>query len=123
MTVLQTVSRLNRPEATAALIAAFAALGAGRHAVGTARDGFGPILRHARNGTPQLIGLKPKSMTVVMSLSDLIDMIQVAAKGQSFAAALDAEGFRLVSGKKIEVREGFPAEPLVWRRFKESDGQ
>lgn len=70
-----------------------------------------------------MIGLKPKGVTVVVSLSDLIDMLQVAAKGQSFGEALDAEGFQPVSDKKIKVREGFPAEPLVWRGIKESDSE
>lgn len=123
MTALQTVGSMNRQEATATLVSAFAAVGARRHPVRAARDAFNDIVAQARVGTPQLIGARSKSMTVVMSLSDLVDIVQVAAKGQSFGDALDAAGFRPVSGKKIVVREGAPPEPLVRRGFKESDSE
>lgn len=55
-------------------------------------------------------------MTVVMSLADLIEMIQAAGEKQSFGEALDAAGFHPVSTKEISARDGFPAEPLVrWK--------
>jgi hypothetical protein len=123
LTTLQTIGRLRRQEAEVALVSAFSAMGGSRHPVRAARDGFNDILTQARNGTPQLIGHKPKDMTVVMSLSDLVDMVEIAAKRQSFGEALDAEGFRPVSGKKIVTREGFPPEPLVRVRFKRSDSE
>ena len=119
VTTLQTVGRLSRQDAAAALVSAFTAVGAGPYAIQAARNGFGVILAKARRGGPQLIGRKPKAMTVVVSLSDLVDIVQVAA-GQSFGEALDAEGFQPVSGKKIVVREGFPPEPLERTRFKGS---
>lgn len=123
VTALQTVGRMNKQEAAAVLASAFRAVGVGRHTVRTARNRFNNILAQARNGTPQLIGARPKSMMVVMSLGDLVDMVQVAATRQSFGEALDAEGFRPASVKKIVVREGFPAEPLISRRFKRPDNE
>ena len=119
VTALQTFGRVTRQDAAAALVSAFTAMGAGRRPVRAARNAFNGILAGARNGTPQLIGRKPKEMAVVVSLSDLVDMIQVAAKGQSFGDALDAAGFKPVSGKKIVVGQGFPQEPLVRGRFSE----
>ena len=119
VTALQSFGRLSRQDAAAALVSALTAAGAGRRTVRAARNAFNGILAGARNGTPQLIGRKPKAMTVVVSLSDLVDIVQVAA-GQSFGEALDAEGFQPVSGKKIVVREGFPPEPLERTRFKGS---
>lgn len=113
VTALQTFGKLSRQEAEAELVSALKAAGAGRHAIRAARNDFSDVLVQARNGTPQLIGRMPKGMTVVMSLSDLVDILQVAAKGQSFGEALDAAGFRPVSGKKIVVGQGFPSEPLV----------
>jgi hypothetical protein len=62
-------------------------------------------------------------MTVVMSLAELVTIIQAAAEKQSFGEALDAAGFRPVSTKEISIREGFPAEPLVWRRSKRPDSE
>ncbi|MBS3650991.1 hypothetical protein KEU06_20470 [Pseudaminobacter sp. 19-2017] len=121
--VLQTVGSLSRQQATTALAGAFVAVGARRHAVRAARNGFSAILAHARNGTPQLIGHKPMGMTILVSLSDLVDMVQAAAKKQSFGEALDAEGFRPVFGKKIAVRPGLPPEPLVRRRIKEANSE
>jgi hypothetical protein len=53
----------------------------------------------------RMIDLKPKGMTVVVPLADLVDMIQVAAKRQSFGDALDAEGFKPVSGT-VALPEG-----------------
>ena len=123
VTTLQTVGSLTAREAATALVSAFSAMGAGRHPVRVAQDGFKAIAAQARNGTPQMIGNKPKDMTVVVSLPDLVDIVQVAAKRQSFGEALDAAGFRPVSGKKIMVRDGFPAEPLVRVRFKETDSE
>jgi hypothetical protein len=120
---LQTVGSLNKQEAATALASAFRAVGVGRHAIRAARDRFNNIRAQARNGTPQLIGHKRKDMIVVMSLFDLVDIVQASAKRPSFGEALDAAGFRPVSGKKIEVREGFPAVPLVHRRFKASDSE
>jgi hypothetical protein len=55
-------------------------MGGRRHAVRATQNGFRAILVRARNGTAQLIGHKPNRMTVVVSLSDLVDMLQVAAK-------------------------------------------
>lgn len=115
VTAIHAVSSMDRQEAATALVAALRAAGVGRHAVRTARERFDTIRNQARNGTPQLIGHKAKDMTVVMSLYDLIEMTQAAAKKQSFGDALDAAGFRPVP---ISVREGFPAEPLVRSRFK-----
>jgi hypothetical protein len=122
-TALQAVGCLSRQDATTALADALVAVGARRHAVRAARNGFSAILAHARNGTPQLIGHKPEGMTVVVSLSNLVDMVQMAAKTESFGEALDAEGFRPVSGKKIAVSEGLPPEPLVRGRFKGADSE
>lgn len=119
-TTLQAVGSMNKQEAATALVSAVRAVGVWHHALRTARDRFNAILTQARKGTPQLIGLKSESMTVGMSLSDLVDMVQAAAQKQSFGDALDAAGFKPISGKTIAVREGFPAEPLVWRRFKGS---
>lgn len=116
MTALQTVGSMNKQEAAIALVLAFRAVGVGRHIARATRDRFNNILSQARNGTPQVIGLRPKEMTVVMSLSDLVEIVQVAAKGLSFGEALDAAGLQPLSGKKITVREGFPPEPLVrWK--------
>jgi hypothetical protein len=122
VTELRSAARLSKQEAAAALVSAFTAMDAGPHAVRAARNGFSAIRTKARRGTPQLIGLKPKHMTVVVSLSDLIDLVQVAAKGQSFGEALDEAGFKPVSGKKIVVREGLPPEPLVRRRYSKGAG-
>ncbi|MBS3652191.1 hypothetical protein KEU06_26705 [Pseudaminobacter sp. 19-2017] len=99
------------------------AVGARRHAVRAARNGFSAILAQARNGTPHLIGHKTEGMTVLVSLSALVDMVQAVARTQSFGEALDAEGFRPVSGKKIMVGPGFPLEPLVRRKFKGADSE
>ena len=121
-TALQAVGSLSRQEAEATLISAFVAVGAGRYTTRAAQDGFNAIVAQARNGTPQLISRKAKDMTVVMSLADLVDMVQVAAKGQSFGEALDAAGFRPASGKKIAVRQGFPQEPLVRKRSAKKSG-
>ena len=83
-----------------------------------------PSSRKHGTARRRLIGHKPKGMTVVMSLSDLVDIVQVAAKGQSLGDALDAAGFQPVSGKKrITVSQGFPREPLVRRRFKGSGSE
>lgn len=123
VTALQAVGSMNRQEAATALASAFAAVGAGRHTVRAAQDAFNAIVAQARNGTPQLIGRKAKDMTVVMSLADLVDIIQIAAKKQSFGEALDAAGFQPVSGQKIEIRERFPSKPLVWRRLKGPDNE
>lgn len=118
VTALQSVGSMNRHAAATTLVSAFRAVGVGRHTVRTARDRFNAIVAQARNGTPQLIGAKPKTMTVVMSLTDLVEIVRVAAKRQPFGEALDAAGFRPAAGKKMAVRPGFPQEPLVWRRFK-----
>lgn len=116
MTALQVIGSMNRQEAATALASAFAAVGAGRHPVRAARNSFDAIVVRARKGPPQLIGARSRNMTVVMSLSDLVDIVRVAAKVQSFGEALDAAGFRPASGKKMAVRQGFPQEPLVRRR-------
>lgn len=115
VTALQSVGSMNRQEAKAALVSAFTAVGAGRHPVRAARGRFSAIVAQARKGTPQLIGHKRKDMIIVMSLSDLVDIVQLSAKWQSYGEALDAAGFRPMSGKKITVRQGFPQEPLVRR--------
>ena len=120
---LQTVGSMNRQEGATVLAAAFRAVGVGRHAIRAARDRFNYISTQARNGTPQLIGHKRKGMIVVMSLCDLVEIVQVSAERQSFGEALDAAGFRPVSGKKVVVREGFLADPLVSRRFKRPDNE
>jgi len=117
VTALQSVGSMNKQEAAIALVLAFRAVGIGLHSVRNARNRFNDIFAQARNGTPQLIGHKRKDITVVMSLSDLVDIVRVAAAGQAFGEALDAAGFQPASGKKIEIREGFPPEPLVrWKR-------
>ena len=122
VTALQAVGSMNRQEAATALASAFAAVGAGQHPVRAARNSFDAIVARARKGPPQLIGASSRNMTVVMSLIDLVDIIQVAARSQSFGEALDAEGFQPARGRKISVREGSPAEPLVRKRFsKKSD--
>jgi hypothetical protein len=122
VTAVQTVDSMNKQEAASALVSALKVAGARRHAVRAARDRFNAIVAQARNGTPQLIGARPKNMTVVISLADLVDFVRVAAKGQSFGEALDAEGFRPVSCKKMAVRPGFPQEPLVRRRSSKRSG-
>jgi len=116
VTALQTVGSMNRQEAGAALILALLAVGAGRHPARAAGNSFDAIVARARKSPPQLIGASSRNMTVVMSLTDLVDIIQVAAKRQSFGEALDAAGFRPMSGKKMAVRQGFPQEPLVRKR-------
>ncbi|MFU0505616.1 hypothetical protein [Pseudaminobacter sp. NGMCC 1.201702] len=122
VTALQTLGELGRQDALAALASAFSTAGAERHTVRAARDRFNTIVAHARNGTPQLIGARPKSVTVVMSLSDFVDMVQAAAQRQSFGAALEAAGFQPAPGKKMAARQGFPQEPLARRRsFKKPD--
>lgn len=123
VTVLQSVGSMNRQEAATALISAFTAVGAGRHTFRAAQNSFSAILAQARKGTPQMVGRKRKEMSIVVSLANLVDIVQVAAKKQSFGEALDAEGFKPVSGKKMVVREGFPAEPLLWKRFKRLDSE
>jgi len=122
VTALQAVGSMNRQEAATALASAFAAVGAGQHPVRAARNSFDAIVARARKGPPQLIGTSSRNMTVVMSLGDLVDIIQVAAKRQSFEEALDAAGFRPASGKKIVVREGIPPEPLVRWKNKGANG-
>lgn len=115
VTAIHAVSSMDRKEAATALVS-FRSVGVGRHAVRIARDRFDDILSQARKGTAQLIGHKSKDMTVVMSLAELVEMIQAAREKQSFGEALDAAGFNPVSTKEISVREGFPAEPLVrWK--------
>ena len=76
--------------------------------------------KDSKGDTPLLefTDAEPKTMTVVMSLTDLVEIVRVAAKRQPFGEALDAAGFRPAAGKKMAVRPGFPQEPLVWRRFK-----
>ncbi|WP_274629026.1 hypothetical protein [Arvimicrobium flavum] len=120
---LQTVGSTNRQEAATALVSALRAVGVGRHTVRAARNRFDNILSQAGHGTPQLIGHKSKDMIVVMSLYDLVEMFQAAAEKQSFGEALDAAGFQAVTGKEISVREGLPAEQLVWSRFKRPGGE
>lgn len=116
VTAVQTLGNMDEQEAAIALVSAFRAIGVGLHSVRSARDRFDNILSQARDSTPQLVGQKTNSMIVVMSLSDLVDIVQVAAKRRSFGEALDAAGFRPACGKKISVREGFPPEPLVrWK--------
>jgi hypothetical protein len=123
VTAVQTLGSMNKPEAAIALVSAFRAVGVGLHSVRSARDRFDNIITHARNGTPQLIGRNPSSMFVVISLDDLVDIVQVAAKRQSFGEALDAAGFQPVSGKKIVLREGYPAEVPVKRRLKRPESE
>lgn len=122
VTALQSVGSMGKQEAAAALVSAFVAAGASRHLVRTARDGFNDIFAQARKGAPQLIGHQPKDMTVVVSLADLVDIVRVAAKGQSFGDALDAAGFRSASGNKLAVRQGFPQEPLIRKRPSKKSG-
>jgi selenocysteine lyase/cysteine desulfurase len=121
VTALKTIGSMNRQEAATALISALRSVGVGRHTVQAARDRFDNILSQARSGTPQLIGASPKSMIVVMSHTDLVDMVQAAAEKQSFGDALDEADFQPVTNKKFVVREGFPPEPLLWTRFKRPD--
>ena len=122
VTALQMVGSMTRQETAAALVSSFVAVGAGRHPLRAAQDGFNAIVAQARNGTPQLVGQAPKDMAILISLADLVDIIRVAAKGQSFGEALDAAGFRPASGKKIAVRQGFPQEPLVRKRSAKKSG-
>lgn len=122
-TALQTVGSMSGQDAATALVSAFRSIGVARHTIRTARDRFDTILSQARKGTPQLVGQKSKDMTVVMSLADLVTMIQAAAEKQSFGESLDATGFKPVSARGISVREGFPPEPLVWTRPKRPDSE
>src|SRR5690606_23911567 len=80
VTALQSVGSMNRHAAATTLVSAFRAVGVGRHTVRVARDRFNAIVAQARNGTPRLIGAKPKTMTVGMSLTDLVEIVRVAAK-------------------------------------------
>jgi len=123
VTALQAVGSLSRQEAASLLISTFAAVGAGRHPARAAGNSFDAIVARARKSPPQLIGASSRNMTVVMSLTDLVDIIQVAAKRQSFGEALDAASFQPASGKKAGVRPGFPQEPLLRRSFKKSGSE
>jgi hypothetical protein len=63
----------------------------------------------------QLIGRTPEDMTVVMSLKDLVELINVAAKPQSLGEALDAMGFE-PAGHGGAVGQGRKREPLTRHR-------
>ncbi|WP_074471578.1 hypothetical protein [Bosea sp. BIWAKO-01] len=57
-------------------------------------------------------GDAPGEMTVVLSINELIEIIELVARTQSFGEALDAAGFVPATGVPIPLREGHGRIPL-----------
>jgi hypothetical protein len=73
--------------------------------VRAARDHMSQVLRNARNGTVQLIGRSPEETVVIMSLTDLVDLIRVAlGEPRTLGEALDQLGFK-PTGRRVVVRQ------------------
>lgn len=77
----------------------------------------------AAQGAPTVLtatGNAPGEMTVVLSMNELIEIIELVARTQSFGEALDAAGFVPATGVPIPLREEHGRLPLSRHKPKPS---
>ncbi|MFB9980176.1 hypothetical protein ACFSQQ_11100 [Mesorhizobium kowhaii] len=115
---IQGSSGTSKEEIETGLVETLVEVGGDPLTVRGARDTLSAVLGKVKKGSVQLIGRRKDEMTVMISLKDLVDLVSVAMRPQTFGEALDAMGFEPL-GRRIVVARGRNRRPL--KRYREID--